>query len=166
MDILSTLQEQSLLESFLRSDLDATFVSTITLLMAPVIDYSLMRDSSPWVQRGYAVLDDMISRGNMVAVQVKSEIQQLEDVFNYLPVEEEGISRNQQQSTSHGQFAEEDLAFQAPHTVLSPPMTHMGISPIIGDDLQLDEVFWQDGLTTEQLLNFANAMDISSLDVL
>ncbi|KAF4968691.1 hypothetical protein FSARC_3977 [Fusarium sarcochroum] len=166
MDILVTLQEQTLLESFLRSDLDAAFTSTITLSMAPVIDPSLMKTPSPWVQCGYIVLDDMISCGNMVAVQVKSELQQLEGVFNCLPVEAVGASGSDQRPTLRDQLSEQDQYFQASTAASSPLMTHMAVSPTLENDLLLDEAFWQHGLTTEQLINFANSIDMSSLDFL
>lgn len=68
-------------EGFLRLDLDATFTAHITIQMAPAIDASLVVDTSTWLQRGYDILDDMVSRGNLVAVQLKSELRQLQTFF-------------------------------------------------------------------------------------
>ncbi|KAH7191610.1 Zn(II)2Cys6 transcription factor [Fusarium oxysporum] len=168
MDILVTLHIQSLLESFLRSDLDAAFTAMITLLMAPVIDMSLLKGSSPWLRRGYAVLDDMISRGNMVALQMKSELRQLEDVFNCLNVGELGSNKRHQHPAPYGQLSKQDQCLQASTgaSSTSPPMTPMDISPTLRNNLQLDESLWEDGFTTEQLINFANSIDINSLDFL
>ncbi|OAP59708.1 hypothetical protein AYL99_07006 [Fonsecaea erecta] len=167
--ILSALQEHSLLESFLPFDLDATFTSAITLLMAAAVDPSLVKDCSLWLLRSHAVFDEMISRGNQVAKLIKSELQQLESILNRLSANEENqpVTFGRRSSlrgfpphddrcprTSTGQPSLGPLA-PPPYTASSQPNNN---------DISMDELNWQDGITAEQLLNFADSMDLSALD--
>ncbi|KAL4863875.1 hypothetical protein BDV12DRAFT_206112 [Aspergillus spectabilis] len=84
IDILNCLYEQSLLDSFLPFDLESTFVSSVVLLMAPAIDSALLESRKPWLQKSYMILDDMVSRGNLIAQFRKSELEQMSDLLYQL----------------------------------------------------------------------------------
>ncbi|OQV04959.1 Fungal Zn2-Cys6 binuclear cluster domain-containing protein [Cladophialophora immunda] len=167
--ILSALQDHSLLESFLPFDLDATFTSAIALLMAATVDSSLVKDCSPWLQRSHAVFDEMISRGNRVARMIKSELQQLENILNRLSSNEE----NQpviftRPSSLRGSLSQDDRHFRTaaaqPSLIPLAPPPYTASSQPTNNDFPMDELSWQDGITAEQLLNFADSMDLSALD--
>ncbi|KAI9933007.1 hypothetical protein MW887_009261 [Aspergillus wentii] len=67
--------------SFLPFDLDSTFVSAVILLVAPVIDPNLLDDWTPWLYKTYMLLDEMISRGNLIAEFGRSELEQLNEML-------------------------------------------------------------------------------------
>ncbi|KZN86679.1 putative transcriptional regulatory protein [Penicillium chrysogenum] len=77
--ILSALLEQGILETFMPFDLDATSMSTISLLLAAAIDPSLVQDHSPWTRLAYSILDYMSARGNPCARLILSESKQLDN---------------------------------------------------------------------------------------
>ena len=137
--------------------------------MAAAVDSSLIKDPSPWLQRSHAVLDEMICRGNMVARMIKSELQQLEDILNRLPPSgEDQTARVSRSSGLRGSLAQDERQSrptgpQLPLPALPPP-PYMPPSEPMSDDFSMDELNWQDGLSAEQLVNFAESMDLSALD--
>ncbi|KAG9795187.1 proline oxidase, partial [Aureobasidium melanogenum] len=82
LKILAQLQEESLLECFLSFDLDAAFSSAVILLMAALIDPSLIGEEIQLTELSYRILDEMTNRGNRVAGFLKLEIQQLETILS------------------------------------------------------------------------------------
>ncbi|KAM0424927.1 hypothetical protein ACHAPT_009728 [Fusarium lateritium] len=164
LTILSSLQSQDILEGFLRFDLDATFAAHITLLMAPAIDPSLVKGQSTWSQRSYGILDDIICSGNMVAVQMKSELQQLEDILSRLPVGDGFKPGETPQRDNPHSSASPTRA--SPKPALPQPTAFQGDSQPLEDALPMEGLWWQDGLTAEHLINFANSIDVDSLDIL
>ncbi|KAF7533738.1 hypothetical protein G7054_g6836 [Neopestalotiopsis clavispora] len=76
--ILESLQAQGLLETFLPMDLDALYVSSVILAIAPVIDDSRLKDHASWTHRSLTLLDTIISAGNLIATWRRSEVQQLD----------------------------------------------------------------------------------------
>ncbi|KAF4760048.1 hypothetical protein HAV15_006166 [Penicillium sp. str.  len=97
ISILSSLQSQGLLETFLPFDLESVFVSTIILLMGPAIDPRVLESHPNWLEKAYAIFDEMIRDGNQVAKFRRSELQQLHETIigclsddqpRYLPVPE------------------------------------------------------------------------------
>lgn len=93
VNILTVLQEQDLLgkcperpvlkpahrpaDSFLPFDLESTFVSATVIVTAAATDSSLLDDWSSLLQKTYCILDEMTSRGNLVAGFRKWELEQL-----------------------------------------------------------------------------------------
>ncbi|KAJ0426811.1 fungal-specific transcription factor domain-containing protein [Aspergillus carlsbadensis] len=82
LSILGCLYEQSLLDSFLPFDLESTFVSSVVLLMAPAIDSNLLGNQVPWLQKSCVILDDMITRRNLIARFRKAELEQLDGLLS------------------------------------------------------------------------------------
>ncbi|ETI21010.1 hypothetical protein G647_07353 [Cladophialophora carrionii CBS 160.54] len=172
LTILSALQEHGLLVSFLPFDLDAAFTSGIALLMAAKVNSSLVKDPAPWLQRSYSVFQEMIYRGNMVAQMTKSELEQLEGILNRVsPTGEDQtagrVRRYSGPRVSLARHDERELRFSgAPShfSTLPPPPPYMPPSEAMSDGFVMDELQWQDGLSAEQLVNFAESMDLSALD--
>lgn len=167
--ILTAVQDHGLLENFLPFDLDATFTSTIALLMAATVDPSLIKELAPWLSRAFSVLDEMISRGNMVAKLTKIELQQLQDILKRLPPNGDGDSQQGRGAPANHRSSlavPEQSSRQALATSSAdkePPPPYMTLQPA-GDDFPMDEFTWQDGFTAEQLVNFADSMDLGAFD--
>ncbi|RMJ28715.1 hypothetical protein PHISP_00464 [Aspergillus sp. HF37] len=77
VNILTVLQEQDLLDSFLPFDLESTFVSATVIVTAAATDFSLLDDWNSLLRKTYCILDEMTSRGNLVAGFRKWELEQL-----------------------------------------------------------------------------------------
>ncbi|KAF2716138.1 hypothetical protein K431DRAFT_279571 [Polychaeton citri CBS 116435] len=155
LKILAALQDQGLLESFLSFDLDAWFTSTIVLVMATVVDLSLLKGESNWLERAYSIVDEMESRGNLVAGFVKSELRQLEMILMRVTPRcpQEGSSAAPCQDTytaptieNHGQVVDEMYDATLPHLV---------------DGV---ESGWQYTMTTEQLMMVVDSLDCEEVD--
>ncbi|CAG9949526.1 unnamed protein product [Clonostachys rosea f. rosea IK726] len=84
--LLDCLLSQGLLASFLTIDLDPLFASSLNLI-APAIDYSWMSETTIWRERAYAILNEMIGRGNRIAKYRLAELEQLADMLSHLPQE-------------------------------------------------------------------------------
>ncbi|RSL58895.1 hypothetical protein CEP53_006013 [Fusarium sp. AF-6] len=148
--ILSVLLGQGLLENFLPFDLDAAFTSTIAIIMAATIDASLVTDYNHWIQKSYAVLDEISSRGNTVALHIGSELRQLEDTLDHLRMREGwltmsfAVGGNSLDTTQDGT----DIPMPPPEGALGTGF--LGESPM------------NSGLSPGQLLELANSLDIDS----
>ncbi|KAL3475772.1 hypothetical protein BJX99DRAFT_270907 [Aspergillus californicus] len=142
LNILSCLFEQSLLDSFLPFDLESTFVSSVVLLLAPALDCALLGSRKPWLQKSHTILDDMISRGNLIARFRKSELEQLSGLLCQLtpdrPVRIEELP-------TKGQH--DDLSSPPPPAYRVPDLPNMN-----------------DGLTTAEIMAVAESIDTGDVD--
>ncbi|KAM0424429.1 hypothetical protein ACHAPT_010350 [Fusarium lateritium] len=147
--ILSVLLGQGLLENFLPFDLDAAFTSTIAIIMASAIDSSLIMDHNHWTQKAYAVIDEISSRGNTVALWTGAELRQLEDRLDHLRMREGWLNmsfdagRNPLETTHDGT------------DIPMPPEGTLGTGYLGDSPMNF-------GLSPEQLLELANSLDIDS----
>ncbi|KAL6359864.1 hypothetical protein LRP88_07291 [Fusarium phalaenopsidis] len=136
--------------NFLPFDLDAAFTSTIAIIMAATIDASLVTDYNHWVQKAYAVLDEISSRGNNVALHIGSELRQLEGTLEHLRMKEGwmtmsfAVGGNSLDTTQDGA----DIS-------MPPPEGASGTE-------FLEESPMNFGLSPGQLLELANSLDIDS----
>ncbi|KAL4764818.1 Zn(II)2Cys6 transcription factor [Aspergillus foveolatus] len=139
LNILNSLYEQSLLDSFLPFDLESTFVSSVVLLMAQAIDHSLLESRRPWLDKSYLILDDMISRGNLIAQYRKTELEQLSALMYQLAPD------RQPNDTSK----EKGLELSSP----LPPAYRIPELPGLND-----------GLTTAEIMAVAESIDTGDVD--
>ncbi|KAL4735368.1 hypothetical protein BDV11DRAFT_212023 [Aspergillus similis] len=139
LNILSSLYEQSLLDSFLPFDLESTFVSSVVLLMAQAIDCTLLENRRPWLDKSYLILDDMISRGNLIAQYRKTELEQLSALMYQLAPD------RQPEDTSKGKGLE-----------LSSPLSPAYRVPELPG--------LNDGLTTAEIMAVAESIDTGDVD--
>lgn len=148
--ITENIGTNCLAENFLPFDLDAAFSSTIAIIMAATIDASLVTDYHHWTQKAYAVLDEISSRGNTVAMHIGSELRQLEDTLEHLRMKEGwmtmslAVSGNPLDTTQDGA----DISMPPPEGPLATGF--LGESPM------------NFGLSPGQLLELANSLDIDS----
>ncbi|KAL6238681.1 hypothetical protein BDW75DRAFT_246760 [Aspergillus navahoensis] len=139
LNILSSLYEQSLLDSFLPFDLESTFVSSVVLLMAPAIDCTLLESRRPWLHKSYLILDDMISRGNLIAQYRKTELEQTSALMYQLAPD------RQPEDASKGK----ELELSSP----LPPVYRVPDLPGLND-----------GLTTAEIMAVAESIDTGDVD--
>ncbi|KAH7133913.1 hypothetical protein EDB81DRAFT_112125 [Dactylonectria macrodidyma] len=147
LTILSHLLDQGLLETFLPFDLDATFTSTIALLIAAVVDPSLLHDHSPWSQRAYAILDEMDSRGNSMAGMTYSELKMLENLLKRL-------SPGWEVPTALEEHASAEIIDTCTAGEIDVQSLDIDFSTEFG---------LYHGLDAEQLMNLADSLDLDSL---
>lgn len=106
----------------------------------------------------YTVLDEMVSRGNLIAKYLKSELQQLETNLQMLPVAPEnpspGLQRSQQGSMSQS---------NAWYPGGMANATGEGLAHQISPDY-LGEWNSEDGLSGDQLTALADYLDFEHLD--
>jgi hypothetical protein len=133
-------------DSFLPFDLEAVFVSSVVILMAPVIDSRLLESPTPWLQKSYVILDDMISRGNIIASFRKSELERLGELLSQLSPDRPPRHNNRIQGGQQSEFL----------TQLS--------SPISPDHLVPELLNLNDGLTTAEIMAMAESIDTGDVD--
>lgn len=75
---LEVLQSQSLLESLVPFDLESTWSASVVILVAHTVDRSLIRNVDELRQISFAILSEMVARGNRVAGFYKEELELLE----------------------------------------------------------------------------------------
>lgn len=164
LNILESLQDQGLLETFLPWDLDALFVSTMVLILIRFVDFSLMDNQSLWLDKAYGFLETMVSNGNRIASFRFIELRKLEEMLAEFSVNRHRPSTLSPSSGGPLPVTEQRLSFPEgyhstaglvhPDDTLPPPYT--GISDEgsgFGDDL-----------TAAQILAVAESMDIDDTD--
>ncbi|KAL4913252.1 hypothetical protein BDW62DRAFT_205681 [Aspergillus aurantiobrunneus] len=140
LNILICLYEQSLLDSFLPFDLESTFVSSVVLLLAPTLDSALLESRRPWLKKSYLILDDMISRGNLIAQFRKSELEQMSALLYQLAPD-----RRQPEDPRKGH----EIELSSP----LPPAYRVPELPTLND-----------GLTTAEIMAVAESIDTGDVD--
>ncbi|KAB8234204.1 Zn(II)2Cys6 transcription factor [Aspergillus alliaceus] len=150
LNILTVLQQQNLLDSFLPFDLESTFISAVVLITAPVADAPLLDDGTTWLHQSILICDEMISRGNLIAGFRKSELQQLAGMLNHLATDR----------LAHGP---ESARKRAPDGVTSrlPSPPTPDASRVFG----VSEVSNANhGLTTAEIMAVAESIDTGDVD--
>ena len=133
--------------------MEAVFTSTIVLSLANAVDSSLLRDKGPWLQAAFALLDEMISRGNLIAGFHRSELQQLDEDLKLLPA----TPRSVQTAQSDGSVRNSSVAVNEQSEYRS--------NPSAGYDPLLNEWNSDDALSGDQIMSLADALDFNALDL-
>ncbi|KAB8271072.1 hypothetical protein BDV30DRAFT_214148 [Aspergillus minisclerotigenes] len=148
LNILIVLQRQNLLDSFLPFDLEATYTAAVVLVTAPAADASLLDDWTSWFHTSVTVLDEMISRGNLIAGFRKSELQQLAGMLSHLA--DDGVIHGTDLARK-GQLDRIISRLPSPST----PDRVFGISEIPN---------LHPGLTTAEIMAVAESIDTGDVD--
>ena len=125
-------------------------MSTVTLLMGPAIDSRLLENHRPWLDKAYAIFDEIILNGNVVASFRRSELQRLDEMLSTISSSPSSPQRN---ALPHLQIS---LLEQMP-----PPATQ----PVSNDNLAAlgsgmnDEFSFANGMTTAQLMELAESIE-------
>jgi hypothetical protein len=137
-------------DTFLSFDLEAAFSSAIVLLISSVVDPSLTRKHQSWLHDALALLDEMFSRGNLVAGYQKSELQQIDATLNQLP----GSPRSVANPQVNAHQASVDWSMQ--HAASEANSSQFDFDPI--GDWSLES-----GMSGGQLMTLADALDFENL---
>lgn len=126
------------------------------LLIAPIVDPTLIRDTDASLEIAFDVLNDMAAVGNSIAASRKTELQQLKDVLAAL----EGM----------GQHVPLNIAPLSEDQAVAPPAVNANQVDTVSsgysefDFLSAQSFDTEEILSSEQLEAVANAMDLSGLD--
>jgi hypothetical protein len=124
----------------------------VVLATARTIDSSLLDDLTPWLQTTYKILDEMITRGNLVADFRKFELDQLASLFAQLSPDP-----RRQSSESAKKTPQETMGSHLP-SPLTIPDTNLhpfGVPEISNLD---------NGFTTAEIMAVAESIDTGDVD--
>ena len=119
-----------------------------------MVDPSLLRKNESWLQTTYSVLDEMVSRGNLIANLRKSELQQLEDTLTRLhttPASSNVAPDSATRGFEGGAIGEECIRDAG------SSHSNMQFGPL--QDWNSEE-----GLSGDQLIAVADSLDFTNLD--
>jgi len=138
-------------------DLESTWSAALVLLIAPIIDPSLLGDHDESLQTVLDVLNDMASVGNSVAAGRQKELDQLSKTLEALQI----MEPSQQES------ARDSLTINTPVTLQQWDLSHMVNTEPYQSEVDYTSTHsfdMEEVLTTEQLEAVANAMNLNDLD--
>ena len=158
MKILAALQAQSLLESFIPFDLESTWSCAVVFLVANMVDPSLLRKNESWLQKTHSILDEMVSRGNLVAGLRKAELQQLDETLTRLHTTSLSTTLVGTHDAVLQRFEGDAAGAESVQDVgSSHSHSQMQFEPL--QDWNSEE-----GLSGDQLIAVADSLDFSHLD--
>ena len=139
--------------------------------MALVVDNKLAGDASPWLPKAYAVFDELIASGNLIARSQKNELLQLEEMFRQLVAEQQ----NELEDTAVDLPAEAiyQYNFLTPATanaqgVAFDPAMHTSGSAVNGlfgpTSAILDRPSFENLFSGAQIMELANSIDINDTE--
>lgn len=141
--------------SFIPYDLEAAFVAATNLLLGPAVDPKYVARSSSWLNKAYAVLDDMINHGNLIAEYRKNELLQVDALLGQAA---NGISSKPGgDTTSPG-----DMVSSEDRAVGGGVMTSFfdeAPSSVLDTDAIDDLGIFETGYTREEILGVVDAID-------
>lgn len=121
--------------------------------MAAAVDASLLPEITSWTERAYKVLGEMVYRENIAAKMYQSELQQLQSHLDQLLNERSTINSSTTDITlERGREGADHAGIRIPS--VSQVQSWGGESMPSG---------WNYELSAEQLISFADALDIESL---
>ena len=119
-----------------------------------MIDPSLLRRNESWLEQTHLILDEMVSRGNLIAGLRKAELQQLGDTLTKLHNTSTSLIASQ---TSVMQ------SFEGDH-IGGEGVREMGSVPSQVQFEPLQDWNSEEGLSGDQLIAVADSLDFTNLD--
>jgi hypothetical protein len=126
--------------------------------MANAADNLLTGDCAHWAKIADGVFQEMMCRGNKVAGCLKSEMEQFQDLLDRLPATTMSTRQHRSgrrvrkiPSDEPPELFDQETGMSSEYSVPSVP-------------LQIEEIDWQEGFTTEHLLHVADSLDLDGLD--
>lgn len=128
--------------------------------MAPSIDPQLLEHRPTWLDKAYAIFDEMATSGNIVAEFRRAELRQLDKMLDQL-------SRLRSRDASASLNAEQDVVQNNPPSALLPESSmHHATAQSAGNTLLpspisgiLDELCFDGGLAASQIMDTVNSID-------
>lgn len=155
---INALKTYYFAETFLPFDLEAVFISSISILSGLAVENSLAQDYQAWLHKAYAVFDDLIDSGNLLANQEKQEVLSFQRTLLRVG---KGPSESLQNTSPATVQSLESSSWETVVTGIPVGQTVQGATPAshsldpqnFGFD-SLDEIF-----TSANILDAANAID-------
>ena len=119
-----------------------------------MVDPSLLRRNELWLQKTHSVLDEMVSRGNLVAGLRKAELQQLEETLTRLHTTSTSLVTGHDSILQH--FEGDSAGAESAQDVGSSH-SQMQFEP-------LREWNSEERLSGDQLMAVADSLDFTHLD--
>ncbi|KAJ9653867.1 hypothetical protein H2201_009087, partial [Coniosporium apollinis] len=163
LSILSALQSQELLATFVPFDLESAYCSGIIALMASFVEPLLIENLPAELEKTHRVLDDLIIKGNLIACRRKAELEQLDNMLYTLKTRDSGMP------TRTRSFEDTSLVnAEMPGNFLTGPTGNAVVQPG-GDGLgsigqPFEEWTWEDAFNSAQLMNVAGLLDGDQFD--
>ncbi|KAJ9654869.1 hypothetical protein H2198_006142 [Neophaeococcomyces mojaviensis] len=133
------------------------------LIMCTAIDPSLTEDRGSWSDIAHAVLDEMISRGNMVARFRKVELQKLASILAELPPMPPLLMPHLILEHEPDPIDNRRVTFDSRDGQIANPGLRDDDVTGMNNDV-LESAFLQDDLNEEQLMLIADTLDLDGLD--
>ena len=125
------------------------------LLVTNIVDPSLLRKNESWLQKTHSILDEMVSRGNLVAGLRKAELQQLDETLTRLHTTSTTLVTTTHETVL--QRFEGDVTGAESVQDIGSSHSQMQFEPL--QDWNSEE-----GLSGDQLIAVADSLDFSHLD--
>ncbi|KAH7169990.1 hypothetical protein EDB81DRAFT_774203 [Dactylonectria macrodidyma] len=152
INILACLQSQGLLETFLPFDLEPLFVSSLNLLLGPVLNPRLLENESQWRQKSHIIFNEMVGKGNLIAEFRQSELQQLDDMLRRLP------ATSGQSSNPDQEGVDNPMAQGIEDSVIDPTLAESNDEETLSSLLPSMDYSTDVWLTTAQIIDMANSI--------
>ena len=119
-----------------------------------MVDPSLLRRNESWLQQTHLILDEMVSRGNLIAGLRKAELQQLDETLTRLHTTSTSLI-TPQNSVMQG-FEGDPMGGEG--------VREMGAGPSQMQFEPLQDWNSEEGLSGDQLIAVADSLDFTNLD--
>lgn len=128
-------------ESFITFDLESTWSAAVLTMVADVVDPSLLVGCHESRDIAYSVLDEMFSRGNLVAGSCKDELAILEQYLAKL---------------------DSDVTY--PARAIHVPEVGSSNAMSLTDEETIDDWLFENGISGEQLNEVADSLNLDGLE--
>lgn len=157
MSISTHKSHSTVSETFLPFDLESIFVSTINLIIGPVLHPIFGENQPQWLRKAYNIFDEMISEGNLIGRLRKSELLQLDEMLSNFSSSMPSPLPNSFNDAAGAAIYEASSPNPLQGPTLEAPDHETMTSPIFNG---LDPRGYDNGFTTANLMDLANAIDV------
>ncbi|KAL4794097.1 Zn(II)2Cys6 transcription factor [Aspergillus venezuelensis] len=152
--ILTALQDLSLLEWFLPFDLESTVSAGLVITMASLVCPDLIDDHTRLLRTLSGLLNEMISKGNLIAEDQKKELNELEGICSRLNVCPDKVNMS------------DDTAVEASGLIMTGRNDHVEeseLGPQEAWSIQPEASAWVRDMTPSQLLEVVDMLNGDNL---
>lgn len=121
-----------------------------------MVDPSLLRKNESWLQKTHVILDEMVSRGNLIAAFRKAELQQLDETLTRLHTTSTNVPPARDTTVMQ--------SFEGNPTGGGESLGDIGSSHSQMQFEPLHDWNSEEGLSGDQLIAVADSLDFTDLD--
>lgn len=104
----------------------------------------------PWLDMAYTILDELFGQGLLQAAARKSELQQLQKIFNHMPQPSQNESIDELQAAVMQQQPLNITGMEADYSNFGTEF--------------IEDAIWRTAFTADQLMNVADTLDLDGID--